>query len=370
MFCTNCGDEMRDTDKFCASCGTPAAPRKKRTTPVTDVEGSIPAQPEPAPIPAPAAEVFSTPAPEAARPVNRPEIREQPVTQRSPTAAPVTPPAEKWPPAVSEEEERRVLIEAEEIASARGMMPIEALPDPFPPDAPEPRRVAATITCPTCGKLNPETSAFCESCGRKLGAAPAAAEAPAADSPGWLYDVQPAAASAPEATVPTPITAVSSGAAPATAAAAAPEGSQGFSYYYDDNAGKAGSPKLLFVLLGVLVLGVIGLFYIMLRPSPKSAGAGNISVSITPTEAKVEAGNAFDFTATVRGSGDTDVNWSVREGSSGGKVVNRGAQAQGGEVSNMAVYVAPSAPGTYHVVAASKADPQKTATAEVTVSGK
>ncbi len=27
MFCTNCGEEMRATDKFCAGCGTPAAPR-------------------------------------------------------------------------------------------------------------------------------------------------------------------------------------------------------------------------------------------------------------------------------------------------------------------------------------------------------
>ncbi len=30
MFCTNCGEEMRATDKFCAGCGTPAAPRSAK----------------------------------------------------------------------------------------------------------------------------------------------------------------------------------------------------------------------------------------------------------------------------------------------------------------------------------------------------
>ena len=44
-----------------------------------------------------------------------------------------------------------------------------------------------------------------------------------------------------------------------------------------------------------------------------------------------------------------------------------GAQAQGGTVSDMAVYVAPSTPGSYHVVATSKADASKSATAQVTV---
>jgi hypothetical protein len=143
-----------------------------------------------------------------------------------------------------------------------------------------------------------------------------------------------------------------------------------FTYIYDDNAGKAGSKTLLYALLGVLALGILGILYLILRPSPKNVAGANVTIRISPTQAQVAPGNAFDFAATVSGSGNGDVDWSVQEGSVGGKMINHGAQAQGGEVSNMAVYVAPSIPGTFHVVAASKANPAKTATAEVLVEPK
>ena len=118
----------------------------------------------------------------------------------------------------------------------------------------------------------------------------------------------------------------------------------------------------------VLALGVLGVIYLLSRPSARSTAGANITVTISPTEAQVVSGQAHDFAATVSGSGDTDVTWSVAEGSAGGKMVNRGAQAQGGTVSDMAVYVAPSTAGTYHVLATSKADTSKSATAQVTVS--
>ena len=125
------------------------------------------------------------------------------------------------------------------------------------------------------------------------------------------------------------------------------------------------------MLLIVLVLGIGGVAYLMLRPSAaKSAGGDSIVVTISPTEAKVAAGETQDFAATVNGMGDSDVTWSVEEGKAGGTMVNRGAQAEGGTVKTMAIYAAPATPGTYHVVATSKADPAKSATAEVTVTEK
>lgn len=127
---------------------------------------------------------------------------------------------------------------------------------------------------------------------------------------------------------------------------------------------------MLIVLMVVLALGVLGVIYLLSRPSAKSPSGGNVAITISPTEAQVVAGEAHDFSATVTGSGDTDVTWSVAEGSGGGNVVNRGAQAQGGAVASLGVYVAPGTPGTYHVVATSKADTTKSATAEVLVSGK
>jgi chitinase len=127
---------------------------------------------------------------------------------------------------------------------------------------------------------------------------------------------------------------------------------------------------LLIVLMVVLALGVLGVIYLLSRPSAKSPAGANVTVTILPAEADVPVGEAHDFSATVTGSGDTDVTWSVAEGSAGGTVVNRGAQAQGGAVASLGVYVAPATPGTYHVIATSKANTTKSATAEVLVSGK
>ena len=82
-----------------------------------------------------------------------------------------------------------------------------------------------------------------------------------------------------------------------------------------------------------------------------------VSVAVSPTTASVGAGATVAFTATVSNSSNQGVTWSVREGASGGAVTSAG------------VYTAPSAAGTYHVVATSQADATKSATATVTVTG-
>ena len=61
------------------------------------------------------------------------------------------------------------------------------------------------------------------------------------------------------------------------------------------------------------------------------------------------------FRATVSGSNDAAVLWSVREGQAGGTVSPAG------------IYTAPSTAGTFHVVAASVADPSRSAEATVVV---
>jgi hypothetical protein len=78
-------------------------------------------------------------------------------------------------------------------------------------------------------------------------------------------------------------------------------------------------------------------------------------VTIEPTAATVVAGTPQPFVATVTGNANTSVTWNVQEGASGGTISSTG------------VYTAPTAPGTYHVVATSQADTCGTATAEVTV---
>jgi hypothetical protein len=69
----------------------------------------------------------------------------------------------------------------------------------------------------------------------------------------------------------------------------------------------------------------------------------------------VDACQPSAFTATVSGTGNQGVTWSVREGPSGGAITALGA------------YTAPQSAGTYHVVATSLADPTRTAEGSVVV---
>ena len=131
-------------------------------------------------------------------------------------------------------------------------------------------------------------------------------------------------------------------------------------------------PRLpvLEILVVILLAGGAGIAVWMVRssvPAKQAASASQVEVTITPARAQVVAGKACDLSATVSGSDDVQVAWSVREGDAGGRIINRGARAENGAVSLQAVYVAPKMPGTYHVVATSNADPDKSAEAEMVV---
>jgi hypothetical protein len=82
---------------------------------------------------------------------------------------------------------------------------------------------------------------------------------------------------------------------------------------------------------------------------------GTVTTWVSPSTFTLDACTAHTFTASVSGSSDQGVTWSVTEGSAGGTVTSAGA------------YTAPSSPGTYHLVATSKATPSATGTATLTV---
>lgn len=81
-----------------------------------------------------------------------------------------------------------------------------------------------------------------------------------------------------------------------------------------------------------------------------------VAVSVSPATLTLPTGGSAVFTASLTGSGNTVVNWSIQEGSSGGSVSSKG------------LYTAPDFSGTFHVVATSVVDPEKIATATVVVS--
>lgn len=88
----------------------------------------------------------------------------------------------------------------------------------------------------------------------------------------------------------------------------------------------------------------------------------NIVVTVSPATAQVTTGQQVQFTATVTGSNNTNVTWSVSGAGCTGKAC--------GTISTNGLYTAPSAvptPPNVTVKATAQADPSKYATAAVTV---
>jgi len=89
--------------------------------------------------------------------------------------------------------------------------------------------------------------------------------------------------------------------------------------------------------------------------SPKITAGQQVTVTVEPGSTQLAPGATRQFTATVTGSINTAVQWTVQEGGVGGAITSGGA------------YTAPASAGTYHVVATSGADPGASASAVVTV---
>jgi len=128
------------------------------------------------------------------------------------------------------------------------------------------------------------------------------------------------------------------------------------------------------VLIGAIIVALIAIVGViwMVRSSMSFGGKAQTTVGITiyPTSAKVAPGKSVDFVADVTGAPSSDVTWSLEEGDNAGEVKTRGASAKADTISLYSTYTAPKTPGTYHLVATSTADTTKSATAEITVTGK
>ena len=89
-------------------------------------------------------------------------------------------------------------------------------------------------------------------------------------------------------------------------------------------------------------------------PVDPNGAANGIAVGIDPSRAEVLPRGTVSFLAQVTGTVSTGVVWSVVE-------------TGGGTVDTTGKYVAPSGTGTFHVQAASVADPTRLASATVVV---
>ncbi len=105
-------------------------------------------------------------------------------------------------------------------------------------------------------------------------------------------------------------------------------------------------------------IGTIALAIVLGGCGSEGAGASGdmqtVQVSVAPASVSTIPGGSVPFAATVTGTANTAVVWTVSEG-------------VGGTVDASGRYVAPGSPGVFHVSAASVADPSKVGVGTVTV---
>lgn len=127
---------------------------------------------------------------------------------------------------------------------------------------------------------------------------------------------------------------------------------------------KKSDPLLVKLALGSIVIVGNPIEYLPRIQVQTNAAGQPVSISITPGQQNVMLTGSQQFTATVTGSANTNVTWSLVDGS--------GAASNIGSISATGNYTAPQTmplptPNTVNVKATSVADPSKSAIATVTI---
>jgi hypothetical protein len=91
------------------------------------------------------------------------------------------------------------------------------------------------------------------------------------------------------------------------------------------------------------------------RSDTATVTISQLSIYVLPFQVSLGAGQMQTFKATVEGTTNTSVTWSIKEGATGGTITGEG------------IYSAPQTLGIFHVIATSQADSRFTASAEVDV---
>jgi hypothetical protein len=122
-----------------------------------------------------------------------------------------------------------------------------------------------------------------------------------------------------------------------------------------------GSSKAPWIILVIFAIVMAFLGYEMMEFKRAGKKIHGVEVRISPAQLTLRAGETHLLEASILGSENSDIGWSVQEGAAGGSIVPSGSS------SHSAMYTAPATVGVFHVIAVSKADETRTATATIEV---
>ena len=128
--------------------------------------------------------------------------------------------------------------------------------------------------------------------------------------------------------------------------------------------GSSKAPWIILVIFGI-VMAFLG--YEMMEFKRAGKKIYGVEVRISPAQLMLKPGEARSLEASILGSENFDIGWSIQEANAGGKLVPGSTVSHDGHVFSTVTYTAPANAGVYHVVASSRADETRTSVATVTV---
>ncbi|HEY6250063.1 MAG TPA: zinc ribbon domain-containing protein, partial [Candidatus Angelobacter sp.] len=310
--CSACGASNPSTSKFCLSCGGSLMAGVQLFQP-TETHAS-PAPVEPARVAAEAVPAAMAAQASVSAPVGQPLWATAPAASAEPPAqAPIASPPS--PPITQEPAKPSAPPEVEQAS-------LEWTASPPPPKTRQ-------HSCAACGAALNAEQKFCLACGTPVGqtSSPAAIDA---------HEFTPAPPEHFQPAAPTQIF---------------------------EPAPKSSSKAWIVVVLALAAAGTGGWFAWKYFTRP------DVTVSASVQRIHVASGGKTSLEASVSGSSDTDVDWSIQEGQKGGQVTALGTVMSSGQLHSGALYTAPQASGTYHVIVTSHANPGRSAKIEIIVGG-
>ena len=379
--CPSCGAGNPEGNKFCLSCGGSLMPTVQLFQPQETI-----ASPPPSAIAtaAPTADhqggdmgwlnaPATMAAAAAASPAAQPLPATAPAREPEPSAAAAAAPArEPEPPAVAITAPAPQVIEPQ---ASLDLQPPEPEPTPAA-DSPKPAEQA----CSSCGAAITTGQKFCLSCGAPVGqttksgdtsartvvetTAPTPPEpeprlcstCSAALTEGQKFCLACGTPVSQPATTSQPAAAVYSAPVPQYRPTAEPQ-------IFEAPPPKSSAKTVIIVVVLLAAAGGGGWYAWQYFSRP------DVTVSAFPQRTHVAIGGKTALQASVSGSKDTDVDWTIQEGNKGGQLNVLGSGIVSGQPASTAIYNAPQTNGTFHVIATSHANPGRSAKIEVVVGG-
>lgn len=323
--CPACGTGNAAGNRFCLSCGGSLAARgpveKGSSCPAcgaVPVPGSKFCLSCGASLAASATAVQAPEAP-AVQPVESPAAVS---VETTPSMMAVAAAASTAQPLLAEQRPATPILESAASASASTLALASSSTEP-----PKPQKQQ----CAVCGAEIAPSHRFCLACGAAVGQTARAAEPPPSSAQAPLFEPAPASSVRDSQPGPFPET--------------------------------RGRDRTLWMIVAVLlaVMGIAGWFAWKVFARP------DVTVTTFQKKIHVAAGGKTSLQASVTGSSDTDIDWSIQEGDKGGRIVSMGSVSEQNQSHASATYTAPQSGGTFHVIAASHANPSRAAKIEIVV---